>query len=50
MAYLAKVARADAIAVILNLKGEGYATYVAKPSPFRFKITAIASARATLAR
>src|SRR5437762_2230216 len=29
MAYLAKVARADAIAVILNLKGEGYATYVA---------------------
>ena len=28
MAYLAKVARADAIAVILNLKGEGYATYV----------------------
>jgi len=33
MAYLAKVARADAIAVILNLKGEGYATYVAHNLP-----------------
>ena len=29
MAYLAKVARADGIAVILQMKGEGYATYVA---------------------
>src|SRR5256884_3888750 len=33
MAYLAKVARADAIAVILNLKGEGFATYVAHNLP-----------------
>jgi signal transduction histidine kinase len=33
MTYLAKVARADAIAVILNLKGEGYATYVAHNLP-----------------
>jgi signal transduction histidine kinase len=33
MAYLAKVARADAIAVILNMKGEGYATYVAHNLP-----------------
>ena len=33
MAYLNKVARADAIAVILNLKGEGYATYVAHNLP-----------------
>src|SRR5437867_101222 len=33
MAYLAKVARADAIAVILNMKGEGYVTYVAHNLP-----------------
>jgi len=33
MAYLAKVARADAIAVILQMKGEGYATYVAHNLP-----------------
>ena len=37
MAYLAKVARADAIAVILNLKGEGYATYVAHNLPTETK-------------
>jgi len=39
MAYLAKVARADAIAVILNLKGEGYATYVAHNLPTGTKWT-----------
>src|SRR6266566_6386258 len=39
MAYLAKVARADAIAVILNLKGEGYATYVAHNLPTETKWT-----------
>src|SRR5256714_11072269 len=39
MAYLAKVARADAIAVILNLKGEGYATYVADNLPTETKWT-----------
>src|SRR5256714_6501612 len=39
MAYLAKVARADAIAVILNLKGEGYATYVAHNLPNETKWT-----------
>lgn len=33
MAYLAKVARADGIAVILQMKGEGYATYVAHNLP-----------------
>jgi signal transduction histidine kinase len=33
MAYLAKLAHADAIAVILNMKGEGYATYVAHNLP-----------------
>ena len=33
MAYLAKLARADAIAVILNMKGEGYVTYVAHNLP-----------------
>jgi signal transduction histidine kinase len=33
MAYLAKVARADAIAVILQMKGEGYVTYVAHNLP-----------------
>src|SRR2546428_6936343 len=33
MSYLAKVARADAIAVILNMKGEGYVTYVAHNLP-----------------
>jgi signal transduction histidine kinase len=33
MAYLAKLARADAIAVILKMKGEGYATYVAHNLP-----------------
>src|SRR5206468_34828 len=37
MAYLAKLARADAIAVILNLKGEGYATYVAHNLPTETK-------------
>ncbi|HTD64552.1 MAG TPA: GAF domain-containing sensor histidine kinase [Verrucomicrobiae bacterium] len=37
MAYLAKVARADAIAVILNMKGEGYATYVAHNLPTETK-------------
>src|SRR4029077_7886308 len=39
MAYLAKVARADAIAVILNLKGEGFATYVAHNLPTETKWT-----------
>jgi len=39
MAYLAKVARAEAIAVILNLKGEGYATYVAHNLPTETKWT-----------
>src|SRR5438045_2386081 len=39
MAYLAKVARADAIAVILKLKGEGYATYVAHNLPNETKWT-----------
>jgi signal transduction histidine kinase len=33
MTYLAKVARADAIAVILQMKGEGYVTYVAHNLP-----------------
>jgi len=37
MAYLAKVARADAIAVILQMKGEGYATYVAYNLPTEIK-------------
>lgn len=37
MAYLAKVARADAIAVILQMKGEGYATYVAHNLPTETK-------------
>ena len=39
MAYLAKVARADAIAVILNMKGEGYVTYVAHNLPTETKWT-----------
>src|SRR5437867_4515698 len=39
MAYLAKVARADAIAVILNMKGEGYVTYVAHNLPIETKWT-----------
>src|SRR5207249_4577732 len=39
MAYLAKVARADAIAVILNMKGEGYVTYVAHNLPTEMKWT-----------
>src|SRR5207245_2045252 len=33
MAYLAKLARADAIGVILNLRNEGYVTYVAHNVP-----------------
>ena len=33
MAYLGKVARADAIAVILQMKGEGYTTYIAHNLP-----------------
>jgi signal transduction histidine kinase len=33
MAYLAKLARADAIAIILQMKGEGYATYIAHNLP-----------------
>ena len=37
MSYLAKVARADAIAVILNMKGEGYVTYVAHNLPTETK-------------
>src|SRR5256886_14397312 len=37
MAYLAKLARADAIAVILQMKGEGYATYVAHNLPTETK-------------
>jgi signal transduction histidine kinase len=37
MGYLAKVARADAIAVILNMKGEGYVTYVAHNLPIETK-------------
>jgi signal transduction histidine kinase len=37
MAYLAKVARADAIAVILQMKGEGYVTYVAHNLPIETK-------------
>src|SRR5438132_14401122 len=39
MAYLAKVARADAIAVILNMRGEGYVTYVAHNLPSETKWT-----------
>src|SRR5256885_8232100 len=39
MTYLAKVARADGIAVILNLKGDGYATYVADNLPNETKWT-----------
>ena len=37
MAYLAKVARADAIAVIVQMKGEGYVTYVAHNLPINTK-------------
>src|SRR2546422_4360860 len=37
MSYLAKVARADAIAVILNMKGEGYVTSVAHNLPTETK-------------
>lgn len=37
MSYLAKVARADAIAVILSMKGEGYVTYVAHNLPTETK-------------
>src|SRR5438094_459182 len=33
MAYLAKLARADAIAVVLQMKGNGYVTYVAHNLP-----------------
>jgi len=33
MAYLAKLARADAIGVVLNLRNEGYVTYVAHNVP-----------------
>ena len=33
MAYLAKLARADAIAVVLQMKGAGYVTYVAHNLP-----------------
>src|SRR2546425_170854 len=33
MAYLAKLAQADAIAIVLNLKSEGYVTYVAHNVP-----------------
>ena len=39
MAYLAKVARADAIAVILQMKGEGYVTYVAHNLPIETQWT-----------
>ncbi len=39
MAYLAKLARADAIAVILEMKGEGYVTYVAHNVPTETKWT-----------
>ena len=37
MGYLAKVARADAIAVVVNMKGEGYVTYVAYNLPTETK-------------
>ena len=37
MAYLAKVARADAIAVIVQMKGVGYVTYVAHNLPINTK-------------
>ena len=33
MAYLAKLARADAIAIVLQMKGNGYVTYVAHNLP-----------------
>lgn len=33
MAYLAKLARTDALAVVLPVRGEGYATYVGHNSP-----------------
>jgi signal transduction histidine kinase len=39
MTYLAKLARADGIAVILQMKGEGYATYVAHNVPAETKWT-----------
>ena len=37
MAYLAKLARADAIAVVLQMKGNGYVTYVAHNLPAETK-------------
>jgi signal transduction histidine kinase len=37
MAYLAKLARADAIAVVLQMKGNGYVTYVAHNLPIDTK-------------
>src|SRR5712691_7097254 len=37
MAYLAKLARADAIAVVLQMKGAGYVTYVAHNLPAETK-------------
>ncbi|TMG42301.1 MAG: hypothetical protein E6H91_17125, partial [Chloroflexi bacterium] len=37
MAYLAKLARADAIAVVLQMKGNGYVTYVAHNLPTETK-------------
>src|SRR3989442_5717787 len=37
MSYLAKLARADAIAVVLQMKGDGYVTYVAHNLPIDTK-------------
>src|SRR2546422_2296303 len=54
MAYLAKVARADAIAVVLQMKGDGYVTYVAHNLPAETKwsdgLAAVMLARAMTER
>ena len=54
MAYLAKVARADAIAVVLQMKGAGYVTYVAHNLPAETKwsdgVAAVMLARAMTER
>src|SRR2546428_9261617 len=54
MAYLAKLARADAIAVVLQMKGAGYVTYVAHNLPAETKwsdgLAAVMLARAMTER
>src|SRR2546428_12692563 len=54
MAYLAKLARADAIAVVLQMKGDGYVTYVAHNLPAETKwsdgLAAVMLARAMTER